>query len=47
MKRKILINPDVGGASRTIRSSYYKAGIANYIRTDGRAACAVLIVKRL
>ena len=47
MKKKILINPDSGGASRTIKANYYKSGIANFIRTDGRAANAVLIITKL
>lgn len=45
--RKLLINSDVDGLSRTIRTSYYKAGFANYIHDDGRAANAVLIIKKL
>lgn len=45
--RKLLINSDVDGLSRTIRTSYYKAGFANYIHNDGRAANAILIIKRL
>lgn len=45
--RKLLINSDVNGLSRTIRTSYYKAGFANYIHNDGRAANAVLIIKKL
>ena len=45
--RKLLINSDVDGLSRTIRTSYYKAGFANYIHNDGRAANAVLIIKKL
>lgn len=44
---KLLINSDVNGLSRTIRTSYYKAGFANYIHNDGRAANAVLIIKKL
>lgn len=45
--RKLLINSDVDGLSKTIRTSYYKAGFANYIHNDGRAANAVLIIKKL
>ena len=45
--RKLLINSDVDGLSRTIRTSYYKAGFANYIHNAGRAANAVLIIKRV
>jgi len=45
--RKLLINPDSVGQSRCIRTSYYKASLANYIRTVGGAANAVLIVKKL
>ena len=44
---KLLINSDVDGLSRTIRAGYYKAGFANYIHNDGRAANAVLIIKKL
>lgn len=44
---KLLINSDADGLSRTIRTSYYKAGFANYIHNDGRAANAVLIIKKL
>lgn len=44
---KLLINSDVDGLSRTIRACYYKAGFANYIHKDGRAANAVLIIKKL
>ena len=46
-RRKLLINSDADGLSRTIRTSYYKAGFANYIHNDGRAANAVLIIKKL
>ena len=45
--RKLLINSDSDGLSRTIRTSYYKAGFANYIHNDGRAANEVLIIKKL
>lgn len=45
--RKLLINPNSGGVSRTIRTSYYKAGLANYIHTDGRGANAVLIIGKV
>lgn len=45
--RKLLINSDKDGLSRTIRAGYYKAGFANYIHDDGRAANAVLIIKKL
>lgn len=45
ISRKLLINSDVEGMSRTIRSSYYKTSLANYIHNDGRAANAVLIIK--
>lgn len=44
---KLLINSDVDGLRRTIRAGYYKAGFANYIHKDGRAANAVLIIKKL
>lgn len=44
---KLLINSDVDGLSRTIRKGYYKAGFANYIHNDDRAANAVLIIKKL
>lgn len=47
ISRKSLINSDTEGMSRTIRTSYYKAGFANYIHNDGRAANAVLIIKKL
>ena len=45
--RKLLINSDADGLSRTIRTSYYKAGFANYIHNDGRASNEVLIIKKL
>lgn len=45
--RKLLINSDKDGLSRTIRAGYYKAGFANYIHDDERAANAVLIIKKL
>ena len=45
--RKLLINSDKDGLSRTIRAGYYKAGFANYIHDDGRAANAVLIINRV
>ena len=45
--RKLLINSDADGLSRTIRTSYYKAGFANYIHNDGMAANAVLIIKKI
>lgn len=44
---KLLINSDVDGLSRTIRTSYYKAGFTNYIHNDVRAANTVLIIKKL
>ena len=47
ISRKLLINSDVEGMSRTIRSSYYKTSFANYIHNDGRAANAVLIIKEI
>ena len=47
ISRKLLINSDVEGMSRTIRSSYYKTSLANYIHNDGRAANAVLIIKEI
>ena len=45
ISRKLPINSDVEGMSRTIRSSYYKTSLANYIHNDCRAANAVLIIK--
>ena len=42
-----IINSDKDGLSRTIRAGYYKAGFANYIHDDGRAANAVLIINRV
>lgn len=45
--RKLLINSDVDGLSRTIRSSYYKTSLANYLAPTGSCANAVLIIKKL
>ena len=45
--RKLLINPDTEGMSRTIRSSYYKTSLANFLATTGSCANAVLIIKKL
>lgn len=45
--KKILINPDVGGHSRCILSSYYKVSLANFIRKQGAAASAFLIIKKV
>lgn len=45
--RKLLINPDIEGMSRTIRSSYYKTSLANYLAPTGSCANAVLIIKKL
>ena len=33
--------------SRTIRSSYYKTSLANYLAPTGSCANAVLIIKKL
>lgn len=44
--RKLLINPDIEGMSRTIRSSYYKTSLANYLAPIGSCATAILIIKR-
>lgn len=38
---------DVDGLSRTIRSSYYKTSLANYLAPTGSCANAVLIIKKL
>ena len=43
--RKLLINSDIDGLSRTIRSSYYKTSLANYLAPTGSCANAVLIIK--
>lgn len=45
--RKLLINSDVDGLSRTIRRSYYKTSLANYLAQNGSCATAVLIIKKL
>lgn len=45
--RKLLINSDVDGLSRTIRSSYYKTSLANYLAQTGSFANAVLIIKKI
>lgn len=47
MSKKLLINSDVDGLSRTIRSSYYKTSLANYLAQTGSCANAVLIIKKL
>ena len=46
-RRKLLINSDIDGMSRTIRSSYYKTSLANYLAPTGSCANAVLIVKQI
>ena len=43
--RKLLMNSDIDGLSRTIRSSYYKTSLANYLAPTGSCANAVLIIK--
>ena len=45
--RKLLINSDIDGLSRTIRSSYYKTSLANYLAPTGSCANAVLIIKKI
>lgn len=45
--RKLLINSDIDGLSRTIRSSYYKTSLANYLAPTGSCANAILIIKKL
>ena len=45
ISRKLLINSDVEGMSRTIRSSYYKTSLANFLSQTGRCASGVLIIK--
>ena len=45
--RKLLINSDIDGLSRTIRSSYYKTSLANYLAPTGSCANAILISKKL
>lgn len=45
--RKLLINSDIEGMSRTIRSSYYKSSLANFLAPTGSCANAVLIIKKL
>lgn len=44
---KMLINSDIEGMSRTLRSSYYKTSLANYLAPTGSCANAVLIIKKL
>lgn len=46
-RRKLLINSDIEGMSRTIRSSYYKTSLANFLAPTGSCANAVLIIKKL
>ena len=46
-RRKLLINSDIEGMSRTIRSSYYKTSLANYLAPTGSCANAVLIINKL
>ncbi len=45
--RKILINPDSGGQSKTIKANYWKTSLANFVRQDGFTTSAVLLVRRL
>lgn len=45
--RKLLINSDVEGMSRTIRCSYYKTSLANFLSQTGSCASGVLIIKKL
>lgn len=45
ISRKLLINSDVEGMSRTIRSSYYKTSLANFLVKKGSCASGVLIIK--
>nr|WP_287845741.1 hypothetical protein [Prevotella sp.] len=44
---KLLINPDTEDMSRTIRSTYYKTSLANFLAPTGSCATAVLIIKRI
>lgn len=45
ISKKLLINSDVEGMSRTIRSSYYKTSLANFLSQTGSRASGVLIIK--
>lgn len=47
ISRKLLINSDVEGMSRTIRSSYYKTSLANFLSQTGSRASGVLIIKEI
>ena len=47
ISRKLLINSDVEGMSRTIRSSYYKTSLANFLSQTGSCASGVLIIKKI
>lgn len=43
---KVVINKCIGGVSATIRTTYYKVSLANFLHQDGRQANAVLIIKK-
>jgi len=46
-KLDYVINQAVGGVSKTLLTSYHKVSLANYLHDDGRAANAVLNIKKV
>jgi hypothetical protein len=42
MSNKRIINPAEGCTARTIKAQYFKNGVANFIRSDGLGATAVM-----
>lgn len=41
----IMINP-YHGVSRTVKATYYKSSLANFLHTESRGAGGVLIIER-
>lgn len=44
---KQVINPNRGGVSRCLRTTYFKVSLANYLHDDGRAASGIIEIERL
>lgn len=38
------LSTNVGGVVRTIKAQYWKNSLANYVRSDGLGASAVLVI---
>ena len=38
---------DNGRTARTLRASYYKTSIANFVHSDGHGATGIIVIKEL